>query len=114
MNLMEAVPVLISGVFPLAMTHGVVVKSPFCQPMVDMVFIGMNPGARGDEPLDQGANRGLLDVPQHPDHHRPAPGGPFFDGIRMPSFMTRHDVHLVAFHLAHLAWFRLAGDDPGS
>ena len=55
------------------MTHGVVVKSPFCQPMVDMVFIGMNPGAGGDEPLDQGANRGLLDVLQHPDHHRPAP-----------------------------------------
>ena len=35
-----------------------------------MVFIGMNPGAGGDEPLDQGANRGLLDVLQHPDHHR--------------------------------------------
>ena len=57
------------------MTHGVVVKSPFCQPMVDMVFIGMNPGAGGDEPLDQGANRGLLDVLQHPDHHRPGPVG---------------------------------------
>lgn len=73
MNLMEAVPVLISGVFPLAMTHGVVVKSLFCQPMVDTVFIGMNPGAGGNGPLDQGTNRGLLDVLQHPVHHRPAP-----------------------------------------
>ncbi len=45
---------------------GAVVESPFCQPLVDIVCIGMNPGSGGVEPLDQGVNRGLLDVVQHP------------------------------------------------
>lgn len=70
---MEAVPFLIAGVFSSIMTHDMVVKSPYCQPMADIVFIGMNTGAGGDELLDQGANRGLLDVIQHSDYHGGAP-----------------------------------------
>lgn len=33
----------------------------------------MNAGSGGDEPLDEGPDGGLLDVLQHPDHHRAAP-----------------------------------------
>jgi len=73
MNLIKAIPVFVAGVFASAMTHGTVIKPPFRQPSVDIVFIGMNASARGDEPLDQRANRGVLDVVQHPHHHRPAP-----------------------------------------
>ncbi len=72
-NLMEAVSVFIAGVLAPAVAHGMVIKPPFRQPPVDIVFVGMNASARGDEPLDQRANRGLLDVVQHPRHHRPTP-----------------------------------------
>ena len=106
--------------------------------MVDIILIGLDPSPRCDELLDQRLDRGLFDILQHSDHHRataldhpedrgvsffrvPRPRAPFkrrrrprrlfFDGFRM-SFMTRHHVYLVAFHLTRQARFRLAGDDP--
>src|SRR5512144_1238524 len=37
--------------------------------MVDVILIGIPPATRRDEGLQQGADRGLLDVLQHPDDH---------------------------------------------
>ena len=45
MNLMEAVPV--SGVLAPAMAHGTVIKSPFRQPVVDIIFYRYEPRCRG-------------------------------------------------------------------
>lgn len=65
-NLMEAVSVFIAGVLAPAVAHGTVVKTPFRQTVVDVVFIGMNLCTRRDEPLDQRTDRDLLDIVQHP------------------------------------------------
>lgn len=73
MNLMETVAVLIVSVFPSAVTDRPMIKSPVGQAAVNIILIGIDSGLRGDELLDQGLDRGLLDVLQHPDHHRPTP-----------------------------------------
>ena len=65
-NLMEAVSVFIAGVLAPAVAHGTVVKTPFRQTAIDVVFIGMNLCTRRDEPLDQRTDRDLLDIVQHP------------------------------------------------
>lgn len=41
MNRIKAIPVFVAGVFASAVTHGTVIKPPFRQPSVDIVFIGM-------------------------------------------------------------------------
>ena len=73
MDLMETVTVLIAGVFPSAVADRPVVKPPLGQAVVDILFIGIHPRLRGDEPLDQRLEGGLLDVLQHPDHYSAAP-----------------------------------------
>lgn len=73
MGLMETVTVLIAGVFPSAVADRPVVKTPLGQAMVNVILVGIHPAPRGDEPLDEGSDGGLLDVLQHPDHHRAAP-----------------------------------------
>lgn len=71
-DLMEAIPVVIAGVLAPAMAHRLMVKALFRQPVVDVILIGIHAGSRRDEPLDERADRGLLDVLQHPDDHRTA------------------------------------------
>jgi hypothetical protein len=70
LNFMEALPVLVTGVFAPAMTHGMMIKYPFLQGVIDGVFIDMDPCSRRDERLDEGTNRRLLDILQHPNRHR--------------------------------------------
>ncbi len=72
MDLMEAIPIFVTGVFALAVTHRMMVKAPILQRVIDRVFIGMNSGSRGDKRLDEGTEGGLLDVLQHPDDYRAA------------------------------------------
>jgi hypothetical protein len=72
MDLMEAIPIFVTGVFAPAVTHRMMVKAPILQWVIDRVFIGMNPGSWGDKRLDEGTDGGLLDVLQHPDDHRAA------------------------------------------
>ncbi len=67
MDLMEAVAVLITGVFPPAVADRPLIESPVGQAVINVVLIGVHPGSRGDEPLDQRTDRGLLDVFEHPD-----------------------------------------------
>ena len=73
MNLMEGISVLVTGVFAPAVTHGMMIKTPILQRVINRVFIGMNARSGGDKGLDQRADRGLLDILQHPDDHRAAP-----------------------------------------
>src|SRR3954453_18630377 len=68
MHLTEPIPVVIPGVLPRRMTDRLVPVAPFLQPAVDVVLVGVNRTPLGDRPLDQGADRHLLDVLQHPDH----------------------------------------------
>ncbi len=66
MDLMETIAVVVTSVFAPAMADGMVVETPFRQPMVDVVLVGVHPCPRRDEPLDQRADRDLLDIVQHP------------------------------------------------
>lgn len=70
---MEAVPVLVTGVFTPAMTHRMMIKAPVLQRVIDGLFIGMDARSRRDERLDEGANRGLPDILDPPDDHRATP-----------------------------------------
>src|SRR4051812_2131968 len=73
MDLAEPVPVVVSGILTRRMADRLVAVAPLLQPAVDVVLIGVNRAPRGDRPLDQGADRHLLEVLQHPDHDRAAP-----------------------------------------
>lgn len=41
--------------------------------MVDVILIGIDPGSGGDEGPQEGADRDLLDILQHPDDHLTPP-----------------------------------------
>lgn len=138
-NLVETIAVFIARVFAPAMTDRMMIKSPILQRVIDGVFIGMDPRSGRNEGLDEGANRGLLDIFDHPDHdgataldhaenrrlfRRQGPPTPRALQPAAPSapsgsahgfwiaLMARHDVDLVAFHLARPHRFGLAGHDP--
>ena len=72
MNLMEAIAIFVTGVFASTMTHRVMVKTPFWQAMVDVIFIGIDPCSWGNKGLDERTDRRLLDILQPPNYHRPA------------------------------------------
>src|SRR4051812_25093259 len=55
------------------MADRLVAVAPLDQPAVDVIFIGVDQRPLGDRPLDQRADRHLLDVGQHPDYHLAAP-----------------------------------------
>src|SRR4051794_821781 len=73
MHLTEAIAVVIPGVLPRRMADRLVAVAPLDQAAVDVVLIGVDRTPFGDRSLDQRADRRLLDVLQHPDHHLAAP-----------------------------------------
>src|SRR4051794_3744736 len=70
MDLAEAIAVLVAGELTGRMADGAMRVAPFGQPRVDVVFVGVDHRPRGDRSLDQGTDRDLLDVLEHPDHDR--------------------------------------------
>ena len=72
MDFIKTVTVLIAGVFPPAMADCPMIKSPVGQAMINVILIGVHPGSRRDEPLNQRTDRSLLDVFEHPHDDRPA------------------------------------------
>ena len=72
MNLMEAIAIVVAGVFTPAVTHRMMIKAPILQWVIDCIFIGIHPGSRGDESLKERLDGRLLDIIQHPDDHRAA------------------------------------------
>src|SRR3954465_7085564 len=73
MDLTEAVAVVVPGVLARRVADRLVAVAPLLQPAVDVELVGVDHAPLGDRLLDQGADRRLLDVLQHPDHDRAAP-----------------------------------------
>ena len=71
-DLMEAIAIVVAGIFASAVAHGVMVETLFRQSVVNVVFVGVHPSSGRDALRDQRPDRHLLDVLQHPDHDRPA------------------------------------------
>src|SRR3982750_3114966 len=68
MDLAESVPVVIPRALAGRGTDRLVLVAPLDQPAGDVVFIGVHRSPLDYHQIDQGADRRLLDVPQHPDH----------------------------------------------
>ena len=62
MHLAEPVPVVVPGVLARRMADRFVAVAPLDQAAVDVILIGVNQRPLGDRPLDQRADRRLLDV----------------------------------------------------
>src|SRR4051812_44883996 len=73
MHLAEPIAVVVPGELARRMADGAVCVAPLRQPGVDVVLVGVDGRPRGDRPLDQRADRHLLDVGQHPDDDLAAP-----------------------------------------
>ena len=136
MDLVNAVAVVIAGVFAPAV-YRPMVETPLWQAAVNVVFIGIYPGSRRDEPLDQrrivtcrtfssiwittappvGSSRksAAFRCPGRRARVPPSAGAAdpaaFFHRVRMP-LATGHDVDFVALHFPDQDRFGLAGDDP--
>src|SRR5674476_411771 len=68
MYLTKTIPVVVTGELPRRMTHRVVSVAPFGQPTVNVIFIRVDNSSFGDRSLDQGCDRHLFHILQHPDH----------------------------------------------
>jgi hypothetical protein len=61
-HFVKAIAVIISCLFPTAMTHTLMRIAPLCQTAVDVVFIRVHTRARGHRRLDERLDGPLLDV----------------------------------------------------
>src|SRR5947207_625978 len=68
MNFAEAIAVLVAGELTGRMADGAMWVAPFGQSSVDVVLVGVDHRPRGDHLRDQGTDRDLFDVLEHPDH----------------------------------------------
>src|SRR4029453_5258824 len=65
----EAIAVIIPRVLATGVADGLVSVAPVLQPRVDVVLVGVDKGVLGDRGLNDGPDRPLLDVGQHPHDH---------------------------------------------
>src|SRR3954468_20430189 len=72
-DLAEAVPVVVPCVLAAGVADRLVAVAPVLQTRVDVVLVGVHQGALGDAPLDDGPDRRLLPVGQHPQDDLAAP-----------------------------------------
>src|ERR1700738_2847032 len=68
MDLAEPVPVVVPRICARRMTDRLVLVAPLDQPTVDVIFISVHKSTLNYHQIDQGADRRLLDVLQHPNH----------------------------------------------
>ncbi len=68
-DLAEAVPVLVAGIFASGVADGLVPIAPSWQAGIDCIFIRVDEGARIDGGGDDRLDRSLLHVGQHAQHH---------------------------------------------
>ena len=69
LNLMNAIAVVIPGVFATPMTDRFVRITPRLQAAIDIVFISVNTGTRCHRGLDEGLDRDVLDVFHQTNDH---------------------------------------------
>src|ERR1017187_3483304 len=108
-------------------THGVVGGAPFVQPTINVIFISVNNSSFSNRLFDQGGDRLLLHVREHPDdnlaatlHHAedrrflllqrssapftlqrtPSPGPPLFFNLLGFTLISCHYIDFVPFHFA--------------
>src|SRR4051794_24862151 len=139
MHLAEPVTVIIAGELARRVADRLVVVAPVVQTAVDVRLIGVNHTPPGDRLLDQGADRHLLDVLQHPDHDLtaalqhpedrrlllgqrapaslplqppPAPAPPLLFYRLGIALMSGHHIDFVALDLARQRRFGTPLDDP--
>ncbi len=62
MNFIDAVSIVISGIFTVTVVHGDMSISPLGQTIVNGVFIGIEQSTFGNACNDEGLNGALLDV----------------------------------------------------
>jgi len=67
-DLAEAVPVLVAGVFATGMADRFVPEAPGRQAGVDAILVRVDESARGDSGGDDRLDRGLLHVGHHAQH----------------------------------------------
>src|SRR5262245_59790694 len=70
---MKAVAVVISGVIATAMTDRLMHIAPLFQAAIDVIFIGVDTSARRNHRFDQGLDRHVLDIFQHPNDRLTTP-----------------------------------------
>lgn len=68
MDFAESIAVLVAGELTGRMANGAMRVAPCRQPSVDVVLIGVDDRPQGNRLLDQGTDRGLFDIREHPDH----------------------------------------------
>lgn len=66
---MESVSVVIPGVLASAVANTAVFITPSGKPAIDVVFVGVNGGPRGNRRLENRLDRFLLNVCQHSNHN---------------------------------------------
>jgi transposase len=71
-DLAEAVAILVAGVLATSMADHLVLIAPGRQAGVDLVLVGVDAGALGDDSLDDGLDCLLLHIGQHAQDHLPA------------------------------------------
>src|SRR5450432_3711971 len=71
MDLAESITVLVAGELPGRMTDRSMAVPPLGQSSIDVIFIGVHNSTYGDRGANQGSDRDLFHVLQHPNHHRP-------------------------------------------
>src|SRR5512143_3195512 len=69
MDFMKHIAILVPRILTLAMTDGVMEVAPAFQPRVTALLIGIELAPCRHGGSDHGADRRLLDVLQHPQHH---------------------------------------------
>ena len=67
MDLAGPITIVVAGELAGRVTDGVMDGAPFRQPSVDVIFICVNYRNLGNHLSDQGPDRRLLDILQHPD-----------------------------------------------
>ena len=90
-HFVKAVAIVVAGVLAMRVAYAVMFVALFGQPIVDVVFIGVDDRSGGNRPADQRTDGDLLYVGQHLQHHRPGPlqhsqdwGFLFFQGAASP------------------------------
>ena len=125
MDFAKSIPILVAGELSGRVTHGVVGVAPFGQPIVNVIFIGVDNSSFSNRSFNQRGDRLLSHVREHRDDNRTAtphhaedrrflllqrssapftpqptavPGPPFFFDLLGFTLMSCHYIDFVAFH----------------
>ena len=73
MHFVKAVAIVVAGILAMRVAYAVMFVALFGQPIVDVVFIGVDDRSGDNCLADQRTDGDLLHVRQHLQHHLPSP-----------------------------------------